>query len=87
MDVLIWIVCGLLVGMVAGRVIGTNRQQPWRMDLSVGVAGAVLTGLLITPVLGRPSSNNGHFGLGAAVVAVVGAALALIVVNVIRNRR
>jgi uncharacterized membrane protein YeaQ/YmgE (transglycosylase-associated protein family) len=47
--------------------------------------GAFLAGLLISPLLGVGTINQGNFSLGALLVSLLGAIVLLGVVNLIRR--
>jgi uncharacterized membrane protein YeaQ/YmgE (transglycosylase-associated protein family) len=85
MSLLAWIVLGALLGAVAGVVMGPSRRVSRAMNLLVGIAGAVLAGWLLSPLIGLPALNEGRFSIGALVVAAVGAVLLLVVVNAVRR--
>ncbi len=81
----VWIIVGGLVGWVASIIMGTNRQQGALLNILVGIAGAFLAGLLISPLLGIGTINQGNFSLGALLVSLLGAIILLGVVNLFRR--
>jgi uncharacterized membrane protein YeaQ/YmgE (transglycosylase-associated protein family) len=81
----IWIIVGGLLGWVASLVMGTDRQQGTLLNIIVGIVGAFLAGLLISPLLGVGTINQGNFSLGALLVSLLGAIVLLGVVNLIRR--
>jgi uncharacterized membrane protein YeaQ/YmgE (transglycosylase-associated protein family) len=72
---------------VSGLVM---RGQPLALrllNLVVGVIGAFLAALILTPLLGAGLPADGAFSLPALVVALFGAVGLLLVVNPIRASR
>jgi uncharacterized membrane protein YeaQ/YmgE (transglycosylase-associated protein family) len=85
MNILIWLVAGAVVGVIAGMVFGRHPRQGPLLNIVVGTVGAVLAGWLVSPLVGLPAANEGRFTWGALAVALVGAVLLLIAVNVVRR--
>jgi uncharacterized membrane protein YeaQ/YmgE (transglycosylase-associated protein family) len=76
-----WIVVGLVGGAVAGRV--TNQRLGCMTKLTVGVIGALIGGGLARLAgLG----GLGHFGFRSLLIAAVGAALFLFVLEAVSSR-
>ncbi len=85
MNFLIWLVVGGLIGWVASMVMKTDAQQGIVLNVIVGIVGAFLGGLLISPLVGVPSINQNAFSLGAMLVSLVGAIILLAIVNLFRR--
>ena len=85
MNFLIWIVVGGFIGWVASMVMKTDAQQGVFLNIVVGIVGAFLGGLLISPLVGVPSINQNAFSLGAMLVSLLGAIILLAVVNLMRR--
>ena len=51
----------------------------------VGIAGAFLAGLLLTPLLGGGTINQGDFSLTGLLISLVGAVVLLAIVNLLRR--
>ena len=66
------------MGALVSRVLGASRRHPLIVDVCVGMLGAAFVGGLASPFLGAPLLNEGRFGLGAAIVPAVGAALIVV---------
>lgn len=84
-NIVIWLVAGALVGWIASLVLGRHPRQGPLLNVAVGTGGAVLAGWLVSPLLGLPADNEGRFSAGALAVALVGAVLLLVAVNVVRR--
>jgi len=81
MQFLIWIFAGLAAGWIAGKSLEGNGYGP-SMDLAMGVAGAVLGG-----VLARSVGFSGYSGTFVTTfVAIVCAALVTILAALLNGR-
>ena len=87
MNFLLWIVLGGIIGWIASIVMGTNAQQGIVLNIVVGIVGAFLAGLLLTPLFGIGTINQSNFSLPAMFVSFLGAIILLAVVNLFRNRQ
>ena len=74
MSIGIWIVAGLLVGLVTSKLV-VRSGYGLRRDLGLGVAGAVLAGAIFGVVATPEANGIDVFGL---VVTFAGASAALI---------
>ncbi len=68
MDILLWTLLGAFAGFVASFYKNRSMQSVWT-DVSMGVAGSVLGGLIMM-LFGKPGVSG--FSLYSAVVAVLG---------------
>ena len=85
MNFLIWLAVGGVIGWVASMVMKTDAQQGIFLNVIVGIVGAFLGGLLISPLVGVPSINQDAFSLGAMLVSLLGAIILLAIVNLFRR--
>ncbi len=85
MNFIIWLIVGGLVGWVASMVMRTNAQQGMLLNIIVGIVGAFVAGLVVTPLLGIPTINQNNFSLPGMLVSLVGAIILLAVVNLVRG--
>ena len=85
MSFIIWLIVGGLIGWIASMMMGTNAQQGMFLNVVVGIVGAVLGGLLISPLVGVASINAG-ISLGSILVSLVGAVILLAIVNLFTHR-
>ena len=63
----------------------TNVQQGTLPNVIVGVVGAFLAGLVLTPLLGTGTINEGNVSLAALLVSLLGAVILLAVVSFLRR--
>jgi len=63
----------------------TDAQQGIILNIVVGIVGAFLGGLLLSPLFGIASMNQGNFSMPALFIAFLGAVILLAIVNLIRR--
>jgi uncharacterized membrane protein YeaQ/YmgE (transglycosylase-associated protein family) len=85
MNLIIWLVVGGLVGWVASLIMGTDAQQGILLNIIVGVVGAFVAGLVLSPLVGIGTLNQGNFSFPALLVSLVGAVILLAIVNLFRR--
>lgn len=85
MNFIIWLIVGGIAGWVASIVMGTNRQQGMLLNVIVGIVGAFVAGLVLTPMLGIATINQNNFSLPSFLISVVGAIILLAVVSLFRR--
>lgn len=86
MNILIWLIVGGVVGWVASIMMNTNGQQGIVLNIVVGVVGAFLAGLVLTPLLGIDTINQNNFSLSGLLVSLMGAIILLALVSLFRKR-
>lgn len=82
---IVWIIAGAIIGWIASKVMGTNAQQGTLLDIIVGVVGAFIAGLVLTPLFGISTINQNNFSLPALLVSLLGAVILLAVVKMLRR--
>ena len=87
MNFIVWIIVGALVGWVASIIMRTNARQGLLLDIVVGIVGAFLAGLVLTPLFGIGTINQNDFSLPALLVSLLGAVLLLAIVRLVRRPR
>jgi uncharacterized membrane protein YeaQ/YmgE (transglycosylase-associated protein family) len=87
MSFILWIIIGGLLGWVASMIMGTNDTQGKILNIVVGIVGAFLSGLLLAPLLGTGTINQGDFSIGSLLVSLVGAVVLLWIVGMIRGKK
>ena len=87
MSFILWIIVGGLLGWVASMIMGTNDTQGKLLNIVVGIVGAFLSGLLLAPLLGTGTINQGDFSIGSLLVSLVGAVVLLWIVNMVRRKK
>ena len=87
MNFIIWIIAGAVVGWVASVIMKTNARQGLLLDIVVGIIGAFIAGLVLTPLFGIGTINQNNFSLPALLVSLVGAIILLAIVRLVRRGR
>jgi uncharacterized membrane protein YeaQ/YmgE (transglycosylase-associated protein family) len=87
MSFIAWIVVGGVLGWIASLIMKTDAQQGILLNVVVGIVGAFLAGLLISPLVGIPTINQGALHLGSLLVSLVGAIILLAIVNLVRRNK
>lgn len=85
MNFIIWIIVGGLIGWVASVIMRTDAEQGVVLNVIVGVVGALISGYVVSPLVGVPTINQDAFSLGSMLVSLVGAIILLGVVNIARR--
>ena len=80
-DVIQWIVLGLIAGFIASKIVN-KRGEGLMMDIVLGVFGAIIGGWLFR-ALGTAGATG--FNLWSLLVAVVGAIVLLFIGRAVRH--
>jgi uncharacterized membrane protein YeaQ/YmgE (transglycosylase-associated protein family) len=62
---LVWIIVGGIIGWLASMIMRTNAQQGILLNIVVGIVGAFLAGLILSPILGTGTINESNFSIPA----------------------
>lgn len=82
MGIIVWILVGVVGGWLSCRLSGRQSAGDYALNIAVGIVGAVAAGFITNLVIFRPVfSANLQNGL----VSVFGAALFLILANLLRR--
>ena len=81
---IVWLIVGAVIGYVATSLMG--RREGLLLNIIVGIVGAFVAGIVLTPLLGIGTINQNNFSLPALLVSLVGAIILLAVVNVFSRR-
>ena len=84
MNFIIWLIVGAIVGWIATSLMG--QREGLLMNIIVGIVGAFVAGLVLTPYLGIGTINQNNFSLPAMLVSVGGAIILLLVLSLFRRR-
>ena len=86
MNFIIWIIIGGIIGWLASIVMKTNAQQGLFLNVVVGIVGAFLGGLLLSPLFGAGTINGDDFSIPGLLVSFLGAIILLAIINLFRGR-
>lgn len=84
MNFIIWLIVGGLVGWLASLVMRTDARQGILLNVVVGIVGAFLGGLLISPLIGVGTINQG-ISVASITVSLLGAIILLAIINLVRR--
>ena len=82
---IVWLILGGIIGWLASKVMRTDKQQGLVLNIIVGIIGAYIGGLVVSPMVGISTINQSNFSLPALFVSFVGAVILLGIVNLIRR--
>lgn len=82
---LVWMIAGAAIGWVASLIMKTNSRQGLIADIIVGIVGAFLAGVFLTPLFGIGTINEGDFSIPALLVSLGGAIILLAISKLFRN--
>jgi uncharacterized membrane protein YeaQ/YmgE (transglycosylase-associated protein family) len=81
MSIIAWIILGLIAGFIASKIVD-HRGSGLLLDIVIGVVGALVGGWIMTSLGHAPVTG---FNLYSMLVAILGAVVLLVVVNLIRR--
>lgn len=82
---IVWIIAGALIGWVASLIMKTNKRQGLIADIVVGIVGAFVGGLILSPLFHISTINESNFSLPALLVSLGGAIILLALFKLLRN--
>jgi uncharacterized membrane protein YeaQ/YmgE (transglycosylase-associated protein family) len=82
---IVWIIVGGLIGWVASMIMHTNAQQGTLMNIIVGIVGAFIAGMFLSPLFGVPTINQDVFSVAALAISLLGAVILLAVLSLFRR--
>lgn len=85
-SLLVTLVLGGLAGWLASIIVNRNEQMGIFWNILVGIVGAILANFVLAPFIGI-QADLATFSLSSFVMAVLGASLLLVIVNLITRRR
>ena len=81
------IVLGTILGWLASIVMGQERSDEVLRNIVAGVGGALVVGLVVSPLVGAGSLIGGTYSIAALLLAKVGALAAIAGANITHLRR
>jgi uncharacterized membrane protein YeaQ/YmgE (transglycosylase-associated protein family) len=85
MNIIIWLIVGGIVGWLASVIMRTDAQQGILLNIVVGIVGAFIGGLLLSPLFGVGTINTSGLTLATFMVSLGGAVILLALVNLFRR--
>ena len=87
MGFLFMIVVGAILGWLTSIVLRIEAPRGILLNVVTGVAGALLTGLIIAPLFGSPSLLGDNYSVWTVLLSLVGAVVAVVALNVLGRER
>jgi uncharacterized membrane protein YeaQ/YmgE (transglycosylase-associated protein family) len=85
MNIIIWLIVGGIVGWLASVIMRTDARQGILLNIVVGIVGAFIGGLLLSPLFGVGTINTSGLTLATFLVSLGGAVILLALVNLFRR--
>ena len=85
MTFILVLIIGGVIGWLASLLMRTDAQQGIILNIVVGVVGALIAGVLVTPLIGGAPITSGSFDLLSLFASFLGAVILLAVVNLFRR--
>lgn len=85
MNILLILVIGGILGWLASLIMRTDAQQGIVLNVVVGVIGALIAGVVVTPLMGGAPITSGAFDVRSLVASLIGAIILLALLNLIRR--
>lgn len=82
---IVWLIVGAVIGWAASVIMRTNSRQGLIADIIVGIVGAFLAGIFLSPLFGIGTINEGDFSIPALLVSLGGAIILLAISKLFRN--
>ncbi len=80
---IMWLLYGAVIGWVASSLMG--QREGLLLNIIVGILGACVAGIVLTPYFGISTINQNSFSLPAMLVSVGGAIILLVVLHLFRR--
>lgn len=84
MGIIAWIVLGAIAGWLAGLLVKGDEGMGIIMHIILGIVGGLIGGWIVALITGNNPMDK--FDIGSIIVAVVGAVLLVVVVNMVQGR-
>ncbi len=82
---IVWIILGGVLGWIASMIMRTDAQQGTLLNIIVGIIGAFLAGMFLSPLFGVGTINQNNFSIASLLVSLLGAVILLAIVNLFRR--
>jgi uncharacterized membrane protein YeaQ/YmgE (transglycosylase-associated protein family) len=85
MGIILWLIFGALAGWLASKIVGTDAQQGWIMNIVMGIIGAFVGGFIWSLI----SSDDGiaDFSIGGLILAILGAVIVSFAIGALTGKR
>ncbi|MCC6828885.1 MAG: GlsB/YeaQ/YmgE family stress response membrane protein [Novosphingobium sp.] len=85
MTLILILIVGGVIGWLASMVMRTDAQQGIFLNIVVGIVGALIAGVVLTPLIGGAPITSGSFDFMSLLASFLGAVLLLAILNLFRR--
>ena len=85
MNLIIILIVGGVIGWLASIVMRTDAQQGIILNVVVGIVGALLAGVVLSPFIGGAPITTGALDIRSLITSFLGAVVLLGIVNLVRR--
>ena len=85
LNFVLWLVAGGLMGGAASLLKGADARQGRLLNITVGVFGAYVAGLALSPLSGISTLHESRFSFPGLMISLLGAILLLAAVNLFQR--
>lgn len=85
MGLIFLLVIGGILGWLAAIVARSEDYRGLARNFGAGVGGALAAGLIVTPLIGGGNLLKGEYEVAALLIALLGAVIVLVLVNLTRS--
>lgn len=87
-NIIAWIVLGAIAGYIAGMLVKGDERWGVIGHIVLGIVGALVGGFIAQQFFGvNTGAQSGDINIPSIVVAVIGAVIVVLVVNMLTRRR
>lgn len=86
MGLVFLVVLGGILGWLAAIINSSDNARGLALNVAAGIGGALLTALVLAPLLGVGSVLDGAYRIDGLLTALAGSLVVLVAVNVLRDR-
>lgn len=85
MTLVLILIVGGIIGWLASMLMRTDAQQGVLLNIVVGIVGALIAGVVVTPLIGGAPITSGAFDFMSLLSSFLGAVILLAIVNLLRR--
>ena len=85
MGLVFLIVIGGMLGWLAAIIVRAETGPSRLRNILIGVAGALVTGLVVNPLIGGSDLLAGQYNVDSLLLALAGSAMLLLAINLWRD--
>ena len=86
MGLVFLLVVGGMLGWLAAIIMQIDDTRGLALNVAVGIAGALVAGLVVHPLLGGGSLLDGRYSVAGLLTALFGSIVVLVAVNLLSDR-